>query len=347
MRENRVADQGFRTERRPLGAIGALAAAVRPKQPNLPAPKAADPRQEPQRHAQTPSEDWDETPSATLPPRPDFLKTLKTILTPGTEGPEVTSVQEKLITLKLLKGPATGKYDAATEAAVRKFQQSIKIEVNGRVGPYTLQKINDAVAVYGPGSVGPGVLTVQNHLRKLGYLKADATGLYDAATEKAVLAFQKDYRIEQTGKVGPTTREFIAEAMVEATQIDTKYAAHQELLARAIAAEARGEPFEAKVGVAATILNYARMHDRKLPKLVRSGYLSSNYDGNRRFYTMPVSKISNWDECYRAAGEALAGRSRIGNRSHFIDDSIGPPVWVDPKSALKIGRMIFYRSRTS
>lgn len=274
------------------------------------------------------------------------MKTLRTILTPGAEGPDVAAIQEKLVTLRLLKGPVTGKYDEATEAAVKKFQQSVKIEVNGRVGPYTLEKLCDAVAVYGPGSTGPGVVTLQNHLRKLGYLKSDATGLYDAATEKAVLAFQAAYRLEQTGKVGPTTREFIAEAMAEATQIDQKYAAHRELLARAIAAEARGEPFEAKVGVAAAILNYARMHDRDLPRLIRSGYLSSNYDGNRKFYTLPVSRIAGWEECYRAAGEALAGRSRIGNRSHFVDDRIGPPVWVDPKSALKIGRMVFYRGRS-
>ncbi len=284
---------------------------------------------------------------AIAPARPDFAKTLRAILTVGTEGPDVAAVQERLITLKLLKAPATGKFDRLTEEAVKKFQQSAAIEMNGRVGPFTLEKLNDAVAVYGPGSQGPGVHTLQTHLRKLGYLKADATGLFDAATERAVLAFQKDNKIELTGKAGPTTREFVAEAMAEATAVDEKFAKHRELLARAIAAEARGEPFDTKVAVAATILNYARMHDRQLPKLVRSGYLSSNYDGNRRFYTIPSKKIPNWDECYKAAGEALAGRSRIGNRSHFVDDSIGAPVWVDAKSALKIGRMVFYRARTT
>jgi len=295
---------------------------------------------------QAPRDETGEPLPAKAPGNVQIARTLRTILSPGAEGPDVADVQAKLIALRLLPGPPSGKYDAATEKAVKEFQKSVAIEINGRVGPFTLGHLEDAVAVYGPGWQGPAIVTVQNHLRALGYLRADATGLYDVPTEEAVKEFQADKKLEVNGRVGPLTRQFIAEAMAEKVAIDARMAKHREILARAIAAEARGEPFDTQVAVAATILNYSRMHDVPVPKLVRSSYLSSNYDGNRRFYTMKTGKIPNWDELLRAADEALAGRSRIGNRSHFIDDSIGAPPWVDRKSGLKIGRMIFYRGRT-
>jgi peptidoglycan hydrolase-like protein with peptidoglycan-binding domain len=339
-----------------LGAIGRLAEATRDRlrEPGkLPNPQPAPQQPASQQPvSQQPdsqhSGSLQAAPESTAPPgSPDFMRILRKILTIGMEGEDVADIQRKLKTLGIYKGEPTGSFDAQTESAVKTFQKSVAIEINGRVGEFTLGKLNDAVAVYGPGSQGPGVEALQKHLRALRYLKADATGLFDEATEKAVRDFQLDRHLEVSGKAGPTTRQFIAEAMVEQAAVDVKLAKHRELLARAIAAEARGEPFEAKVGIAVTILNYARIHDRNLPRLIRSSYLSSNFDGNRRFYTMPAMKISNWDECLAAADVALTQGSRIGSRSHFVDDSIGPPPWVDSNSGLKIGRMVFYRGKTS
>lgn len=333
-------DTAVRAKPRPLGAIGRLVEATRDR--------LAEPAEAPDAQPVMQSGSHQRAPEPAPPPKsPDFVRILRKVLTIGMQGEDVADIQRKLKTLGIYKGEATGNFDARTESAVRTFQKSVAIEINGRVGEFTLGKLKDAVAIYGPGSQGPGVEALQKHLRTLRYLKADATGLFDVATEKAVKAFQRDNHLEASGKAGPTTRQFIAEAMVEKAAIDMKLNKHRELLARAIAAEARGEPFEAKVGIAVTILNYARIHDRDLPRLIRSSYLSSNLDGNRRFYTMPASKIPNWKECLAAADVALTQGSRIGNRSHFVDDSIGPPPWVDARSALKIGRMVFYRGKTS
>ena len=55
-------------------------------------------------------------------------------LMPGDTGVRVTELQERLITLRYLKGWANGTYDAATEAAVQKYMQIHRIEAEGMVG---------------------------------------------------------------------------------------------------------------------------------------------------------------------------------------------------------------------
>ncbi len=49
------------------------------------------------------------------------------------------------------------------------------------------------------------VVKVQQMLKKLGYFEGDCTGYFGDITEKAVIAFQKDYKLTADGKVGPAT----------------------------------------------------------------------------------------------------------------------------------------------
>ena len=50
-------------------------------------------------------------------------------------------VQEKLMDLGLLSGPATGVNDKSTEQAIKSFQEKAGLEVDGMVGPKTLPKL--------------------------------------------------------------------------------------------------------------------------------------------------------------------------------------------------------------
>lgn len=118
-----------------------------------------------------------------------------------------------------------------------------------------------------------------------------------------------------------------------------------EALTRAVAAEARGEKPEVWTAVAQTILNYARQHHTSVRRLVRSSFLSSNFDHNRRFYTMATKRIPRFADIRKAVTDAAAGKSPIGKRSHFIDDSIAIPKWGDKSSAVRIGRMIFLNEK--
>ncbi len=55
------------------------------------------------------------------------------------------------------------------------------------------------------GDRGDNVKTMQQKLIDLGYLSGDADGAFGAMTEEAVLAFQKDHKLDATGIVGEST----------------------------------------------------------------------------------------------------------------------------------------------
>lgn len=119
-----------------------------------------------------------------------------------------------------------------------------------------------------------------------------------------------------------------------------------EALIRAVAAEARGESPEVWTAVAQTIINYARRYGQSIPSLVRTSYLSSNYDHNRVYFTMPLGQIPGLDGMERAVHRAATGASPIGaRRVHFHDISISTPGFGNPATATRIGRMVFFEPR--
>ena len=63
------------------------------------------------------------------------------ILRPGDQGEEVTKIQQKLIELEYLEGEASGIFDEATEAAVRRFQQDHWLLVTGMADNVTRRLI--------------------------------------------------------------------------------------------------------------------------------------------------------------------------------------------------------------
>jgi spore germination cell wall hydrolase CwlJ-like protein len=118
-----------------------------------------------------------------------------------------------------------------------------------------------------------------------------------------------------------------------------------EALSRAVAAEARGERPEVWTAVAQAIMNYAKETGKPIQRVVRSSFLSSNFDHNRRFYTMATKRIPRFADIRKAVAEAARGESPIGKRSHFIDTSIRIPSWANPHSAVRIGKMIFLNEK--
>jgi hypothetical protein len=68
-------------------------------------------------------------------------------LAPGSSGPEVIALQQKLAQLGLFQGGPTGTYDQQTQAAVLRFQVRIGITADppGVAGPTTLDAIDQAV----------------------------------------------------------------------------------------------------------------------------------------------------------------------------------------------------------
>jgi peptidoglycan hydrolase-like protein with peptidoglycan-binding domain len=146
-------------------------------------------------------------------PNPNFLKL-------GDEGEEVRILQERLRVAGFFSGQATGVFGPITEAAVKRFQEAYQLNVDGIVGPSTLQKL-PTLAVGGEytpprqtlntdhlsvGHQGEAVRLLQSHLIQAGYLQGTPSGYFDSATATAVSEFQAANYLAVSGVAGPTTR---------------------------------------------------------------------------------------------------------------------------------------------
>jgi N-acetylmuramoyl-L-alanine amidase len=141
----------------------------------------------------------------------------------GDRGPAVGDVQVSLRILGLLPGddPMTerdrlddAEFDAATEVAVRHFQQVRGLLVDGRVGAETYRALSEArwslgdrLLRYDPERPmrGDDVIALQERLLELGYDAGRANGILGPETEAGLRAFQRDYGLTSDGTCGPAT----------------------------------------------------------------------------------------------------------------------------------------------
>jgi N-acetylmuramoyl-L-alanine amidase len=104
------------------------------------------------------------------------------------------------------------------------------------------------------GSRGDEVRKVQKKLKELGYYKGTVDGIYGTATKKAVTAFQKGCGITADGIAGAKTLKFLG--LGSSSVSSSSYTnSDVRLLAKLIAAEARGESYKGQVAVGAVVLN--------------------------------------------------------------------------------------------
>ncbi|ERT04334.1 putative peptidoglycan binding domain protein, partial [Lyngbya aestuarii BL J] len=163
----------------------------------------------------------------TLPGNPTPLPS--GVLQQGDTGPAVGVLQQRLFRLGFYNGEITNFFDARTEQAVIRFQQAYRIQPTGQVGPTTVSYLIQATGEGIPsvpttpvatpplplrlGDRGTSVSLVQQRLRVLGYYNGSVNGIFDLTTRRAVLAFQQDYGISQTGVVGATTQSYLISAV--------------------------------------------------------------------------------------------------------------------------------------
>lgn len=149
------------------------------------------------------------------------------------------------------------------------------------------------------GSRGNEVRAIQERLKERGLFKDNVTGYYGEVTRKAVLAFQKQQGISQTGVAGPQTLRALG---ISVGSIPSSTEANINLLARIISAEARGEPYVGQVAVGAVILNrieHPSFPDSLSGVIYQDGAFTAIVDGQ---FNEPVS-----DSAYNAARDALNG----------------------------------------
>lgn len=149
------------------------------------------------------------------------------------------------------------------------------------------------------GSSGPEVRAIQEKLKERGLFTVGVTGYYGQQTQKAVLKFQKQQGIKQTGVAGPQTLRALGISIGTMPAAST---ANVNLLARIISAESRGEPYTGQVAVGAVILNrikHPSFPDTLSGVIYQNGAFTAIVDGQ---FNQPIS-----DSAYKAAKDALNG----------------------------------------
>jgi N-acetylmuramoyl-L-alanine amidase len=137
----------------------------------------------------------------------------------GERGAAVAEIQSILVLLELLAPgsatqPADPEFDGATERAVRLFQQSRGLTVDGVVHEETWRALDAARWRLGQRAlyhavpeplIGDDVRQLQERLLEMGYDVGRADGIYGVRTSHAVGQFQREVGLRPDGECGPAT----------------------------------------------------------------------------------------------------------------------------------------------
>jgi N-acetylmuramoyl-L-alanine amidase len=221
------------------------------------------------------------------------------------------------------------------------------------------------------GSRGYDVYELQNRLRHLGYYWGDIDGKFGWDTYWAVRTFQYNFGMKVTGKVDMPTKIKLVKATRRwhyrrpagaAAAANQRIPSNQNnntanlsseppavlngisrsdmnLLAHLVYGEARGEPFEGQVAIAAVILN--RLRDPRFPHSIpaimfQPGAFTATADGQA--YLNPDS------EAMRAVVEAVHGWDPSSGAVYYFNPATATSKWIWSRPIVKrIGHHIFCR----
>lgn len=150
------------------------------------------------------------------------------VLEPGDRGPTVRELQRRLADAGCPCGEVDGVFGKATLEAVRQFQRTRSLDVDGKVGLQTWTAILTGQPTTAPdrspvkvaqrtatpskvpasckrASKGAAVARLQERLTQLGFRCGKVDGSFGQRTEEAVKAFQAARGLKADGVVGPKT----------------------------------------------------------------------------------------------------------------------------------------------
>lgn len=294
------------------------------------------------------------------------------ILKQGARGGDVYELQGRLKLLGLYTGPINGVFTHRTYLAVRLFQYRFGLKVDGVVGPKTKLKLWQATKHWRPeltrprpsgpvlkiGSQGGNVYDLQGRLRFLGFYYGKIDGRYGYRTYRAVRLFQYEFGLKIDGKVGPATLAKLRAATrnYHPSKIERRPTKQKQtfnvprsshglsqndirLLAQAVHAEGRGEPYIGQVAIAAVILN--RLESEKFPNSV-SGIIFQP----QAFEAVADGQIwlSPDETALKAVKDALNGWDPSGGALYYFNPARATSKWIWSRPQIRrIGKHIFCR----
>ncbi len=192
------------------------------------------------------------------------------------------------------------------------------------------------------GSSGEDVRLAQSRLKQWGYLDGSIDGVYGKDTYNAVIKFQKTNGLKADGVIGPATRNALGmpSKSTKPTISTSRGVSRSDdinLLARAVHAETKGEPYLGQVAVASVMLNRVR-HASFPNTLAGVIYQPCAFEPVKNG---SINQAPN-DSAYNAARDALNGWDPTGGAIYFWNPSTATSKWIwTRKITLTIGRHVF------
>ncbi|HEX2294410.1 MAG TPA: N-acetylmuramoyl-L-alanine amidase [Actinomycetota bacterium] len=148
---------------------------------------------------------------------------MKGLIRQGDRSQQVADVQARLRALGLQVDDDAGVFGDSTRHAVRTFQQTRGILVDGIVGPNTWTELVEASWRLGdrnlylkqPPFRGDDVSLLQKRLNALGFDSGREDGIFGEDTARGVKAFQKEYGVAEDGIWGPRSQAALAGLRVD------------------------------------------------------------------------------------------------------------------------------------
>ncbi|MBQ3518517.1 MAG: spore cortex-lytic enzyme [Clostridia bacterium] len=186
------------------------------------------------------------------------------------------------------------------------------------------------------GSRGEEVRKIQNKLKELGYYTGSVDGIFGTKTQSAVKAFQRNCGLTVDGIAGPKTLLYLG--LGGSSSSSGSYSSNDVyLLAKLIAAEARGESYTGQVAVGAVVLN--RVEHGSFPDSI-SGVV---YQAG----AFSAVKDSNWSvspnaTAQKAARDAINGWDPSGGAIYYYNPKTAKSQWIRSRPIIAvIGNHVF------
>ena len=187
------------------------------------------------------------------------------------------------------------------------------------------------------GSRGDEVRRIQQKLKELGYYTGTVDGIYGAKTKTAVTAFQKNCGLTADGIAGPKTLLYLGLGDGAGSSSSVYSSSDLRLLAKLIAAEARGESYTGQVAVGAVVLNrvqHASFPDTIAGVIYQKGAFSCVTDSNW--------SVEPTDTAKKAARDAMNGWDPTGGAIYYYNPRTAKSAWIRSRPVIAtIGNHVF------
>ena len=269
----------------------------------------------------------------------------------GKTNANVAAVQARLKTYGYYTSAVDGAWGNNTLAAVLKYQANSGLTVDGVVGSGTAKKLGLTLSTasrsggIAKGKTAANVKAVQSALKSAGYYTSAVDGVWGKRTMCAVMHFQSDMGLTVDGVVGASTERKLGITLGSGTSQTNGgntggsdiSNSDLELLARCVYGEARGEPYNGQVAVAAVVLN--RVRSSKFPNTIygviyQRGAFTAVSDGQ-------INLTPN-QSAYNAARDALGGWDPTGGCLYYYNPATATSSWIWSLTVhIKIGKHNF------